>query len=56
MTLEEFKAFKRAIAKDGVKLNRGEMSQQEYYSGLVVTLGKDTFKEVIEIMDGEIPR
>jgi hypothetical protein len=56
MTLEEFKSFKRAISKDVVRFNRGEIDKAVFYKNMVITLGKDTFEETIKIMDEDVPQ
>jgi predicted secreted protein len=56
MTVEEFRSFKRSVAIDAVRLNRGKMSQEDYYETLVATFGKDIFEEVIKVMDEEKPK
>ena len=55
MTLEEFKSFKRGIAFDVVKFNRGKMDKDEFYKSVVATFGKEIFEEVIQIMDNDVP-
>ncbi|MCL1881406.1 MAG: hypothetical protein FWF76_04440 [Oscillospiraceae bacterium] len=55
MTKEEFSTFKRAITHNAVKFKRGQITKDEFYEALVVTLGKDTFDETIKMMDEPKP-
>jgi len=51
MTTEEFKTFKRAIALNAIKFERGKISAEELCDSLYVTLGEDIYAETSDMLD-----
>jgi len=51
VTIEEFRTFKRTLARDVVKFQRGKITPQELYEAMYVALGKETIEETEQLID-----
>jgi len=51
MTIEEFRTFKRSLARDVVKFQRGKITSEELYEAMYVALGKETIEETEQLLD-----